>query len=249
MKVSVVIPTFNRPQHLDKLLQSLCQQDFKDFEVIIIDDASSDSNLEVINKYSKLLTLSYTRLEIGRGAPHCRNLGISKAQSELIALVDDDDYWAPRKLKLQVERMDACGPDVGLCYTWTNVVDENENLLREMYSEKQGNITADILKECFVPSPSVMVRKQALSIIGGFDETLPSCQDWETWIRLSLAGFQFTVVPEAVTYYIKHSGPTIGMSPRAKDGYRMLYKKHFWTLLRYMKIRHLIRYFRLTVKI
>lgn len=249
MKVSVIIPTFNRPALLRKLLETLCVQEFKDFEVIVVDDASSISYDEVIQDFSKSLSLRYIRLEQGMGAPYCRNTGISQAKGELLALVDDDDYWAPTKLQLQVELMDSKGPEVCLCYTWTQVVDESEKVLRQMNANFKGHVTDAILEECFIPSPSVMVRKAALSLIGGFDVKLPSCQDWDTWIRLALAGFEFEVVSSVQTYYLKHSGPTIGTSSKARDGYLMIYKKHFWNFLRHGKFRHLIRMVRLQFRL
>lgn len=251
MKVTVVVPTCNRPQYLERLLESLRSQTYKKFQVIVVDDASRDlsQNLKVIQAFQDDLKLEFIRLEQGMGAPYCRNLGIQKAGTDFIALVDDDDFWKPQKLEKQVELLEQSNEKTGLVYTWTEVINEEMKVLRLMNSELSGNCLREILNECFVPSPSVMVTRKAIESIQGFDEELPSCQDWDTWIRMARAGFEFAVLKEPLTYYFKHSGPSIGQSNRAKLGYTMVYQKHFWHFLFHGQIRHVVRFLRMKINL
>ncbi len=246
--VSIVIPTFNRPELLDILLKSIAQQTFRHFEVIVVDDCSSLEHdyLKIIGKYREVFDIKYLRNEQSKGAPFSRNKGINISRFDLVALVDDDDEWFPEKLEKQVDMFTRGSDELGIVYTWTLVVDKNKNVLREEKSEIEGIAQSEILSGCFIPSPSVMVKKEALVNSGFFDESFPSCQDWDTWTRVIFNGYQVRVVKEFLTYYLKHDGPTIGTSPRAKQGFIKYYKKHFWKLVSHGKVRHLIRLFRLS---
>lgn len=251
IEVSIVIPTYNRAELLRNLLKSIKDQSFKNFEVIIVDDNSVDQNkyLDVIHEFKNELNLQYLVNETGRGAPHSRNRGIKLAKSDLIALVDDDDEWFPNKLEEQVKMFKESSERVGLVYTWTNVVNSDKILLRDQCDEIEGHCEAEILNSCFIPSPSVMLRKKALLDAGLFDENFPSCQDWDMWTRVIFMGYECRVCKSFLTYYYKHEGPSIGTSSRAKNGFKMYYRKHFFKLVRYFKIRHIIRFIRLTIGI
>lgn len=246
--ISIVIPTFNRPQLLKRLLLSIEAQTYRNFEVIVIDDGTPlpNENMAIIQSFNcRLPQLHYHRMSASKGAPHCRNYGIKKARHPFIALVDDDDTWKENKLERQLEAMNKASAKVGLIYTWTEVLNEKDELLYKMTPSHEGKAISSILNECFIPSPSVFFRKSALDSIGGFDERLPSCQDWETWIRFFKAGHECLVIKEFLTNYYKHTGPSIGTSPKSKMGYLMVYKKHWISFLQYYKFRHLVRFFKL----
>jgi len=243
MKVSIVIPTFKRPDFLERLLTSIEQQTFQDFEVIVVNDNSI--NLieydEVISKF-KLIFNEFTYLinSENRGAPFSRNRGIKIAKYALIALVDDDDEWLPKKLRKQVDVFLTGPADLGLVYTWTLVCENNE-FKKDVYkSNISGLSKEEILKNCFVPSPSVVVTKSAIINSGLFDENLPSCQDWDMWTRLFLNNYSCDVVKEYQTIYHKHEFDTIGISKKALIGYQMYYKKHFVSILFHLKFEGII---------
>ena len=229
MKVSIVIPTFNRPELLRRLLDSIRRQTFRDYEVIVVDDGSPDQAA-----YRKLLgdfkgkfkRLSYLRTRGRQGAPHARNLGIRRARHPWIALVDDDDEWLPEKLRLQAELARRKGDGTGFLYTWAVARDEKGRTLHRYDRRVEGDGLSAILGDNFVPSPSVLARKDCLVRAGLFDESLPSCQDWDMWIRLFASGCRCAVVPRVLCIYHKHS-VTIGNNPRAYRGYLRLAAKHF----------------------
>jgi len=251
VSVSIIIPTCNRVQLLRNLLESIAKQSYQDFEVIVVDDVTSEkeSLLALISQYEKIFPLTLLENLKSSGAPYSRNRGIKIARYDLIALVDDDDEWFPKKIQKQVELFSQSAPDVGIVYTWTQVINENKELLREQNDLIEGKALSEILTSCFIPSPSVMLRKEALFKAGLFDESLPSCQDWDMWTRVLFSGYSCKVCPEYLTYYRKHSGATIGNSPKAKEGFRLYYKKHFFKLLCFGKLRHLFRFFRLSFNI
>ena len=245
MKVSVVIPTYKRFDYLERLLRSIERQTFKDFEVIVVDDHSPNQEAykEVIKKFEgSFKNLTYLSNEKNSGAPHSRNRGITIAKGSLISLVDDDDEWFETKLEKQVSVFESGADSLGLVYTWADVVDEDKNKLDENREIVVGDGRREIVDRCFVCSPSVMLSKKALVDSGCFDETFPSCQDWDMWTRVLFNGYTCDVVREPLVYYYKHGGETIGKSPRALVGFKKYYNKHLTKLLRYFKLRHLLRY-------
>lgn len=251
MKVSVVIPTFNRPDFLHRLLMSISLQTLLPDEVIIVDDCSENQEgyQSVIGIFhDKFKLIRYHSLEKNSGAPICRNCGIQMASGDWIALVDDDDEWKSDKLERQVKFVSQSGPGLGLIYTWTDVVEKNGTITPLYREAHQGKVLPVLIHHCFIPSPSVMAKRSNLLAVGGFDPKLPSCQDWDMWVRLVNAGSEVGCVEHACTLYHKHGNASIGLSPRAKDGYRLFYSKHFFLLLRYRQWRHLFRFFKLSAK-
>jgi len=148
-KVTVVIPTFNRPEYLERLLNSINQQTFKDFEVIVVDDKSDNQvgNEQIISHYQNKFPLRYLVNEKRSGAPYSRNRGINLADSELIALVDDDDQWLPLKLEKQVQCFQEGRDILGLVYTWTDVVNNEGVKIAENYSSIEGEAKSAILQD------------------------------------------------------------------------------------------------------
>jgi glycosyltransferase involved in cell wall biosynthesis len=243
-----MIPTYRRPGLLRRLLESIHAQSYRQFEVIVVDDCSPEEGgyADIVQQLSqRFREFSYLRNDSNRGAPHSRNRGICQSKYELVALVDDDDEWLPQKLQRQVEVFAGSPAEVGLVYTWTDVVESGKSF--PVYrAEIEGQCFRQILKECFIPSPSVMVRKDALRSAGLFDETLPSCQDWDMWTRIFKQGYEARVVKEVLTLYHKHPSDSIGTSPQARKGYAMYYRKHILSLVRYGEWRHLVRMVRWT---
>ncbi len=233
--VSVVIPTCDRPQMLQRLLKSITFSSAYDLEVIVVDDASSDEGAyERLNAAWRevLPAFHYLRLPSRSGAPAARNAGIRLAQYDWIALVDDDDEWLPDKLDQQM-RVASAAPHTGLIYCWTRVVNAQGVTESVSQPEIEGRATASILRTNFILSPSVLIRKDAFAHVGLFDEALPSCQDWDMWTRILCGGFKCRVVKKELAVYHRHGGPSVGLSARARTGYILFLKKHWRSILRY----------------
>ena len=230
--VTVIVPTYNRPDYLERLLVSMKSN--RDFisEVIIVNDHSDnvDEYVKVINEFRKIFPIQYVYNDKNMGAPYCRNLGIKLSKTEYLALTDDDDEWLPQKLELQIEKMKN---GVGLVYTWAISVDDNRQtgyIYNEVHS---GDDVTCLLKSNFIPSSSVLVRKEAIVRAGGFDLKMVSCQDWDMWLRVMKKGYKIDVVPKELLIYHLHKGASIGKSAKAKKGYRRFYKKHFLCFVHY----------------
>lgn len=233
---SVVIPTYKRPDLLGRLLESIVNQTLQPSEVIVVDDASEMpvEYAQCIEKYrAKIPNLHYQCMEVNGGAPRARNTGIEMATSEWVALVDDDDEWLPRKLEEQKKLILNASDRLGLVYTWTKA--EGGEALTSYLSEHTviGEAKKEILTNNFIMSASVVVRKSHIQSVGKFDESMPSCQDWDTWAKMLLNGSEVDVVPQLLTIYHRHGGESIGLSPRALVGYQLFLKHHFRDIIRY----------------
>lgn len=249
--ISIVIPTYKRVDRLRKLLDSICNQTYKNFEVIIIDDNSPnlDSYKVLVDEYQeKLNDLKFLVNENNMGAPHSRNRGILESKYNLLAFVDDDDEWEPLKLEKQMAALDKTEKsEIGIIYTWTTIKNGDDKI-GEYKTTVDENHLDTLMQDNFIPSPSVLVTKKAIVEAGVFDESLPSCQDWDMWIRILKLGYKVKVVQEFLTIYNKHNLGSIGTSPKAKLGYKMFYKKHrklyFKNFFRRMDFLGLIKLFK-----
>jgi|Deesub1362A_J573_1020465.scaffolds.fasta_scaffold01189_2 glycosyltransferase involved in cell wall biosynthesis len=209
-KVSVIIPCYNVEDYIGECLDSVFSQTFQNFEVIIINDGSTDKSEEKIrpylNKYKKKIKYFFQR---NRGAYCARNMGIKHASGEYIAFLDADDMLRPESLERRVEEIEA-DRRVGLVYTDAYLlIDEGESkkIHEKTYREffeitfYKGEVTLQILERNFVPTPTVLVRSEVLRKVGLFDETFKRTADYDLWIRISKNGWKFSYVEEPLSYY------------------------------------------------
>lgn len=234
--ISVVIPTYKRPDLLARLLESIAGQSLPPNEVIVVDDASEmdeayDACIESFR--DRIPNLIYRRLLRNVGAPHCRNVGLREATGEWVALVDDDDEWVLGKLEAQWAIACHALPSLGLIYTWSRAQGANGQSSYVSSHTVNGDARAAILRTNFILSASVVVRRTAALKAGLFDERLPSCQDWDMWARIFLAGYDCACVPEILTIYHRHGGNSIGLSPNASQGYKLFLEKHALAILQH----------------
>lgn len=241
IKVSIVIPTYRRPNMLARLLDSILEQNFPNLEIIVINDEKTNStNYEsIVDSYSKRFNFfTFLNNKVNKGAPYSRNRGINLAKSNFICLIDDDDEMLPNKIKMQYQKIK--DSDFDIVYTFTYVSENNERVKGVYESRLTGNLKKQILKNCFIPSPSVMVKKSSIISAGLFDEKMPSCQDWDMWTRMILNGSKCAVVPEYLTIYHKHEYGNIGLSNKAFIGYVMYHKKHMIVIIKNLGLTGLV---------
>jgi O-antigen biosynthesis protein len=188
--VSVVIPTFNRPDLLAEALESVCRQDLEDFEVIVVNDAGSDVSL-LIHGFSERLDLTYITLDQNGGLPAARNAGIAAARGEYIALMDDDDLWMPDHLSRLRAHLDP-RPEVGLCYA--DVLLDRQRLIDDVYQTVDERVLAydydheTMMSDSFICPSSVMFRRECFTTLGGFDEAMRWCyEDWDFFLKVATA--------------------------------------------------------------
>jgi glycosyltransferase involved in cell wall biosynthesis len=201
--VSVIIPTYNRRQLIARSIKSVLNQTYRDFELIIVDDGSTDGTSEVVAGFNDE-RIRYIRCDENRGEAAARNMGIKAARCDYIAYQDSDDEWLPEKLARQMELLENAPPEVGVIYTgfWKT---ENHRKIYIPFSwvnQKNGDIYKELLKGNFVGSPVVLIKKECFDSAGLFDERLRNLVDWEMWLRIS-RHYHFRCVDEplAVAHY------------------------------------------------
>jgi len=227
-KVSVIIPTYNRAYLIGRAIQSVLDQSYHDFEIIIIDDGSTDNTEEVVKEFQKKdERIRYIKHKGNKGYPKALNTGIKAARGEYIAFQDSDDEWLPEKLKKQMEVFKNASSDVGVVYTGFLRIEKDKKIYipPSWVTHKEGNIHKELLKRNFVGTPAAIVKKECFEKTGMFDEYLPCFQDWELWIRISKY-YQFRYIAEPlINAYC--TPDSISANPEALTrAWKLILKKH-----------------------
>jgi glycosyltransferase involved in cell wall biosynthesis len=181
-KVSVIIPTYNRGWILREAIDSVLLQGFSDYELIVVDDGSTDDTRSILDSYGQdIIVLRQPNL----GVSAARNRGIAESRAQLISFLDSDDLWLPQKLTRQVAFFQS-NPDALICQTeetWVrNGVRVNP---KKRHQKLSGMIFESSLSLCLVSPSAVMIRKNLFDTVGLFDESLPACEDYDLWLRVS----------------------------------------------------------------
>ena len=181
-EVSVIVPTYNRGWIIKEALDSVVDQAFKDFELIVVDDGSTDNTKDILESYPHDIKVVHQQ---NQGVSAARNRGIASASGKLIAFLDSDDLWLPNKLATQVGFFNST-PDALICQTeelWVrNGVRVNP---KERHKKPSGMIFEPSLALCLVSPSAVMIKSSLFDEVGLFDEELPACEDYDLWLRVS----------------------------------------------------------------
>ena len=181
-QVSVIIPTYNRGWTIGEAVDSVLAQDYRDFELIVVDDGSTDNTPQVLDAYRGAIKVF--RQE-NKGVSAARNRGISEASGRFIAFLDSDDLWLPQKLSRQVEFFNTT-PDALICQTEEVWIRSGVRVNpKKRHKKPSGMIFEPSLALCLVSPSAVMIRRSLLEIVGNFDEALPACEDYDLWLRIS----------------------------------------------------------------
>jgi len=192
--VSVVIPAYNAAPYIAQAVNSVVTQTFTDWELIVVDDGSTDDTPERIAPFLSDPRISLHRKPNG-GDSSARNFGIKLARAELIALLDADDSWLPTKLEKQVAIM-AKYPDIGVCGTAERRISQNGDILVPSSGEEfHGKAFPRLLYSPIADMSMALIRREVFEKVGLFDETLPMSEDYEFWLRVGMH-FSFHVIPE-----------------------------------------------------
>ncbi len=204
--MSVVIPAYNRPQ-VREAVESVLNQTYENLEVVVVDDHSETPAKEHLDDIEDE-RLKILRHEENKNGAAARNTGIENSTGGYIALLDDDDVWKPEKLEKQFEKLDQKGDGFEACYTWAEISGENGNSI--MKSSQEGDIRKEILLMQVSGSfgSTLLVKKEHVKEVGGFDESFPMHQDWEFLIRI-LRNTKICVVKEPL---ITRDGDDYGFS-------------------------------------
>ncbi|HEY9635336.1 MAG TPA: glycosyltransferase [Coleofasciculaceae cyanobacterium] len=197
--ISVIIPAYNAENTLHETIESVFNQTFTDFELIVINDDSQDATLEVVEHLqdNRLNVFSYPHA----GVSASRNRGLAKASGEFIAFLDADDLWSPDKLEAQLRALQV-NPQAAVAYSWTDYIDElGKFLYSGPHISVSGNVYEKLLLGNFLENGSnALIRRETLLKVGGFDESLYGGEEWDLFLRLA-AHYHFVAVPHPQVFY------------------------------------------------
>ena len=182
-QVTVVIPTYNRAHTLERAIGSVLSQKEIDFDLMIVDDGSTDNTSQLLEKYSQQKNLTVLN-QSHVGVSQARNFGVSKANGSYIAFLDSDDEWLPGKLKAQYDFLQK--EDYRIVQTKEIWIRNGIRVNPPNYAiKKAGDIFAVSLQACMITPSSVMLEKSLFEEMGGFDTKFPACEDYALWLKIS----------------------------------------------------------------
>jgi glycosyltransferase involved in cell wall biosynthesis len=226
--VSVIVPNYNHASYLGMTLDAILAQTCEDFELLVVDDASSDDSPEVIEEYQKRDSRIIPVLfRTNSGVSYCRNRAIEKSRGEYIAFCDADDIWNKDKLKAQIDRLETLR-EYDVAFSDAMIIDEHGKKTGQTFSAKygkpkdiEGNLFWQLCETNFINNSSVILRKRCVDTVGLLDERLRYLQDWLYWICLA-RHFRFLSLDSILVEYRVH--------PRSSNRDTTGYSRE-WTLM------------------
>lgn len=206
--VSVIIPSYNRIRYIEEAISSIESQSYQDYEIIIVDDGSTDGSLALLEDFSKKGRIKlYTHADYqNRGQSSSINLGLEHAVGEFIAVLDSDDYFSPDKLARQVSFLEK-NQDFGLVYGQGNAVDANGGFLYTVPDDSHTEFSDpnNLLLDCYMALPGgSLIRRSVFDRVGGFEESFRAGQDHDMALRI-MEEFKVAFLPGVVFFYRKHA--------------------------------------------
>lgn len=207
-QVSVIIPTYNNAQFVAQAVDSVLAQTYPDFEVIIVDDGSTDDTQAALAGYDKRIRYIYQE---NRGPAAARNHGYHVSSGDYLLFLDSDDLVPTDKLEVQVSFLEM-RPEFGLVYSaWRQIDEGGTRILGEVRPSRQGHLLREILcRRLFFFPGAAVIRRECLEQVGLFDEALFGCEDADLWLRLAYAGYAFGYVDVPLFSYRVHSDSITG---------------------------------------
>lgn len=204
IQVTIIIPTYNRAALLPKTINSVLNQTYNDFELLILDDASTDDTKEIIAPFLKDKRIRFITHHQNIGIAANRNYGITHARGAYIAMLDSDDVWLDQnKLAEQVKFLDK-NPACAIIGTWMIQINEQDQILRKIkFVEEDNGIRRSLLYRNHIAQSSVLFRKDAALEAGGYDETLVTMEDHDLWLKIG-AKHKLAVLPIYALGYRVH---------------------------------------------
>ena len=212
--ISVVLPVRNGERFLREAIDSVLAQTFQDFELIVVDDGSSDSTPSILRGYDDPRLRMLERQ--AEGLVSALNAGLNAARAPLIARMDADDVSAAGRLERQRGRIEA-SPRCAMVATWSRVLDEHGRELRiEVLPVDPGDLARRLLLRNPFRHGSTLMRKDAVGAVGGYRDDYGHNEDYDLWVRLVCAGWSLAVVPEVLYGYREHPNAITHTDPKRR---------------------------------
>ncbi len=200
---SVIIPTFNRANYIKRAIDSVLNQSYKDFELIVIDDGSSDNTPLVLKSYKDKIKVITNKSN--KGVSYSRNIGIKIAKNPIIAFLDSDDEWRKDKLLYQAKFFEK-NPSFSIVQTNERWIRDGAFLnKKKIHLTKEGNIFYNSLHLCLISPSAVAIKKEVFEDVGYFDESFEVCEDYDLWLRVTKKYKVGYIDKELVIKYGGHS--------------------------------------------
>ena len=183
--VKIIIPTYNRKSYLERAIDSVLDQNYCQFRIIVVDDGSNDGTADYVRELREPKKLKYMKIPHSGFPGKVRNAGAREARGEYLAFLDSDDLWKPEKLARQVAFFKE-HPDIRICHT-REIWQRGQRIVSQagQRHRRSGNIFPDALKKCIIGPSTVMMRRELFEELGGFREYLEIAEDYELWLRIT----------------------------------------------------------------
>jgi glycosyltransferase involved in cell wall biosynthesis len=242
IKVSVVIPTYNREKTISYCLKSVLAQTYPVHEIIIVDDGSKDNTVAIVKTFDDS-RIKLIQLPCNQGAQAARNAGIRAATGDYIAFLDSDDTWLPEKLEIQIKEIGKRShPCIVYGDAWVFIEEKNEKKLFNV-PKLEGNVYEQLLDG---PGPlfqCILAPRESFEKINYLDEKVPSYQEWDTSIALSRY-YEFVFIDQPLFTYYLHSGETISKNRVGEArGWEYIVKKYEHEIKRHLGRKSLAKHF------
>jgi glycosyltransferase involved in cell wall biosynthesis len=228
--VDIIIPAFNAAKYLPAALESVSSQTFDDWQILLVDDGSTDNTAEVVAPFldrfgSKIRFIRQSN----RGLPAARNVAIQASTAEFLALLDADDVWLPCRLSESLKAF-AERPQVGLAYGLVTHIDQEGRLGGTFEGNRrnaEGRIAPYIyMRKVELPCPTVTFRRRCIDEVGIFDETMRATEDRDLWLRIALR-YEVAFVPKVIAYYRLSPNSMSADSQRMLKAQLHFIRKHY----------------------
>lgn len=221
-KVSVVIPTYNRQAYIRRALDSVLAQTFTDYEVVVVDDGSTDDTKGVLKDYEGRIKCVH---QANGGIASARNRGIAESSAPYIAFLDSDDWWGPQKLEHQVRVLDE-HPNVGIVYGRMPIVNERGQTIGQKPAGVSGRNFQELIEVWGdLPTSTVMTRRACFEQAGNFDSGVIPMEDIDMWLRISRHYDLYEIEGEPLAFYFRHDSQVTTSPIRVYEGLVNIYTK------------------------
>ncbi len=229
-RVDVIIPAFNAAHFLPGAIRSVIAQTEQDWRILLVDDGSTDNTRTVLAPFEQELGDRFTYIyQANAGLPAARNTAIRHSSSPLLALLDADDLWLPRRLEASLASF-AGRPEIGLSYGLISRIDAAGEWIDTFAgngAHSEGWIAPYIyMRKIELPCPSLTFRRDSLDVVGLFDETMRATEDRDLWLRIALR-FQVAFVPEVIALYRSSPSSMSGDPDRMLRSQLQFIRKHY----------------------
>ena len=244
-KVSIILPTYNRAHLLGRAMQSVINQTYQDFELIVVDDGSKDDTKDLALRFVSK-KIKYIRNRENMGVSAARNIGIKLALGEYISFQDSDDVWVPDKLEKQIRFLETAQPEVGIVHAGRYIFDNNKKIYwpPDRLHPKEGDVFGRLIRTNFMSAPISLNKKECFSKAGLFNENLRALEDWELFIRFSRY-FHFGYINEPLMEVYKQPDSLMKKLDVCTEAYKKIMELHFEDISKQGEAVLATHYFRL----